>query len=81
MFQKKIKKQKCLECEYYKLMKKGKKIFDKWNQKNKPPKALIKIKKQIINVKAMIKQEEIEERLNFCAQHPEIIELQPNEWT
>lgn len=75
------KKQECLKCKYQKLMKEGKEIFDKWDQKGKPPKTLIKIQKELIKLKKLIKNQKIDQELEFCAEHPEIFEFLPSEWT
>lgn len=80
--EKKIEKQQeCLKCQYNKLMKEGKEIFDRWDQKGKPPKKLIIIQKKLIKLKKIIKQKRINEELEFCAEHPEIFEFLPSEWT
>jgi len=82
MFKKKKReKQECLKCKYQKLMKEGKKIFDSWNKKGKLPKELINIQKKLIKLKKQIKQQKINEELEFCAEHPEIFEFLPNQWT
>lgn len=77
---KKAKKQECLKCKYQKLMEQGKVIFDNWDQKGKPPKKLIEIQKQLLKLKKAIKQQKIDEELEYCAEHPEIFEFLPSEW-
>lgn len=78
---KKVKKQECLKCKYQKLMKQGEKIFDSWDQTGKPPKKLVAIQKELIKLKKAIKQEQIDEDLEFCAEHSEVFEILPSEWT
>lgn len=83
MFKKKksAKKKASLKDKYDKLMKEGQKIFDHWNQKDKPPKRLIVIQKQLIKLRKKIKQQHIDEDLEFYAEHPEVYEFLPSEWT
>lgn len=75
------KKQECLKCRYQKLMDEGKTLFDRWDQKGKPPKRLIAIQKELIKLKKAIKQEHVDEDLEFCAEHAEVFEFLPSEWT
>lgn len=77
----KAKKQECLKCKYEKLMQEGKRIFDNWDQKGKPPKRLVSIQKELLKLKKAIKQQKIDEDLMFCAEHPEVFEFLPSEWT
>lgn len=78
---KNIKKLECLKCKYDKLMQEGKEIFDRWDQKGKPPKRLVVIQKKLIKLKKEIKKREVDEKYEFCAEHPEIFEFLPSEWT
>lgn len=80
MFHKK-KKEECLKCKYHKLMEEGRDIFNKWNQKGKLPKKLVAIQKELIKLKKAIKNQKIDEELEFCVKHPEIFEFIPSKWT
>lgn len=74
-------KVKSLKRKYQKLLKQGKKIFDTWDQKSKPPKKLIVIQKRLKQLYQEIERQKIDDELQFFAENPEVYEFLPSEWT
>lgn len=69
----------CLKCQYEKLFKIGKVLFDKWDKQGAPPAELIKIKEELNQLKTKIELHKNDEELKFCAAHPEIFDFLPLE--
>lgn len=74
-------KLKVLKRKYQKLLKQGKKIFDTWDQETKPPKKLIVIQKKLRQLYQEIETQRLDDELQFFAEHPEVYEFLPSEWT
>lgn len=72
---------KSLKRKYQKLMKQGKKLFDAWDQKEKPPKKLVEIQKKLRQLYQEIELQKLDDELQFFAENPEVYEFLPSEWT
>lgn len=72
-------KNSCLKCQYEKLFKTGKTLFDEWDKQPPAPAQLLKIKKQLNELKIKIEEQKNDSELKFCANHPEIFDFLPLE--
>lgn len=69
----------CLKCQYEKLFKSGKILFDKWDKEPPAPPQLLEIKKLLNELQVKIEEHKNDEELKFCANHPEIFDFLPLE--
>lgn len=68
-----------LKRKYHKLLKRGRKFFNAWDQKGKPPEKLVVIQKQLRELYQEIENQKTEEGLQFFAENPEVYEFLPSE--